>query len=233
MDLAITPEQWPSCISNTASLWHCDLSGGLQSQEKCFPLVCLGRSCCSQSSVKITIIVVSSDCRSIISSPLFLNVYQSSFQFKWFFECRFHGSRSACISEELDALVFFSILSQGEGKRKCLLNENCWRRVDYDAYLFCTAIHLCWINLNENGVTSAFVTDVKRLLLSAVPLLLYMFVTLSFHPRVLARFLYEKCIRQLKSTPGFYAFLSCPFFHFTFPNNSSLPTAHQCLVLLQ
>lgn len=107
MDLAITPEQWPSCISNTASLWHCDLSGGLQSQEKCFPLVCLGRSCCSQSSVKITIIVVSLDCRRIISSPLFLNVYQSSFQFKWFFECRFHGSRSACISEELDALVFF------------------------------------------------------------------------------------------------------------------------------
>lgn len=128
---------------------------------------------------------------------------------------------------------FFSILSQGEGKRKCLLNEHCWRRVDYDAYLFCTVIHLCWISLNENGVTSAFVTDVKCLLLSAVPLLLYMFVTLLFHPRVLARFLYEKCIRQLKSTPGFSAFLSCPFFHFTFPNNSFLPTAHQCLVLLQ
>lgn len=118
--------------------------GTLACQEHSVPwevshMCARSRSCCSQSPVKITIIVVSLGCKRIISSPLFLNVCRSPFHFNWFSKHRFPCNWSICVSEELDTQ--FCLLSPGEGKRKCLFRENCWRRGDYGVYLFWVSTH--------------------------------------------------------------------------------------------
>lgn len=118
--------------------------GTLAGQEHSVPwevshMCTWGKCCCSQSSVKITVIVVPLVCKRIISSPLFLNVYRSPCHFNWFSERRFLWNWSAGVSEGLDT-QFFPLLA-GEDKRKCLPNGNYWRRGGYDVSLFCERIH--------------------------------------------------------------------------------------------
>lgn len=73
-----------------------------------------GKSCCSQSSVRMTVIVVPLVCKRIISSPLFLNVYWSPCHFSWFSKHRFLWNWSVGVSEGLDTQFFPSVTRWGQ-----------------------------------------------------------------------------------------------------------------------
>lgn len=120
------------------------------------------------------------------------------------------GTGAYCASEELDTQFF--LLSPG--KRKCLVNENCWRKGDCDAFLFCGSIRskFCQNSLNKNdGILSCISHRCK---ISSALLIPHSSVTFPLLlSRVLARCVNQKCIRQLINALGLSAF----FMLFSYP----------------
>lgn len=143
-------------------MWHLGLSGAL-GHLRGFPHVCWGRSCCFQSSVKSTVMRCLWTVKGSLAPHCSSMFFSLPFHFNWFSKHRSAWNWNIRVSEELDTQFF--LLPPGEGRRKSLLSENCWRRGDYDAYLCRVSIHseFCQTNLNENGVTffPAFLADVK------------------------------------------------------------------------